>query len=398
VKSLIESAKQVAANAAAEGRALTTEERDTVESAIAGAKAMKQDTELRQAVEALGAELGNVKPQQEETSKARTAGERLMKDTQFRSWLNAATVNGSVDAKSIPNSPSVPVGGLKATITGASDDYAGSLVVNDRYAPIEAAYARELNVLSLLTMAGTSSDAVDFVRVLNYGAGDSVNSSAPKAEGTAGDESTMKFVRMTAPVRDVRTFIPASVRALNDAAQLQSLVDAFIRSSILDEVADQVINGDGTGENMEGILNVSGTQSQSFSTDIITTIRSAIRKVRHNGNGRATAVLLNPADDEQIDLLNDSGVFLFGGPASAATPSIWGVPRLVDSSVPEGTAIIGDFRQAVLWERSPVSVAVYPQHSDFAVRGLVAISGNARAAFGVLNPAKFVIADLTSGS
>ena len=99
MKSLIESAKQVAANAAAEGRALTTEERDTVESAIAGAKAMKQDTELRQAVEALGAELGNVKPQQEETSKARTAGERLMKDTQFRSWLNAATVNGSVDAK-----------------------------------------------------------------------------------------------------------------------------------------------------------------------------------------------------------------------------------------------------------------------------------------------------------
>jgi HK97 family phage major capsid protein len=397
VNNLIENAKQIAAAAAAEGRALTAEERETVESAIAGAKAVKQDAELRAAVESLGAELGSVKPQ-EEGKKARTAGERLLADGSFRHWLNGATANGVVDAKSVPNSPSVPVGGLKATITGASDDYAGSLIDAQRYAPVEAAYARELNVLSLLTLASTTSDAVEFARVLNYGAGDSVNAAAPKAEGTAGDESTMKFVKMTANVRDVRTFIPASVRALNDAAQLQSLVDAFIRSSILDEVADQVINGDGLGENMEGLLEVSGTQSQAFDTDLITTIRKAIRKVRHTGNGRPSAVLLNPADDEQIDLLNDSGVFLFGGPAGAATPTIWGVPRVVDAAVPEGTAIVGDFRAAVLWERQPVTVAVYPQHSDYAVRGLVAVSGNARAAFGVLNPAKFVIADLTSGS
>lgn len=398
MKNLINEAKQIAESAASEGRALTTEERATVESAIAGAKAVKADRELREAVESLGAELGNVKPEAE-TAKGRTAGERMLNDAAFKSWLNSATVNGNVDAKSMPNSPVVSVGGLKATITGASDDYAGALVINDRYAPVEAAYARELNVLNLITLGSTNSDLVEYARVLNYAAGASVNSAAPKAEGIASDESTMKFAKLTAAVRDVRTFIPASVRALNDAAQLQSLVDAFIRSSILDEVADQVINGDGTGENMEGLLTVSGTQSQAFDTDLVTTIRKAIRKVRHTGNGRATAVLLNPEDDEAIDLLiSDGGDYLFGGPVGAATPTLWGLPRVVDAAVPQGQAIVGDFRKAILWERNPVAVSVYPQHSDFAVKGLVAVAGSARAAFGVINPAQFVICDVTAGS
>jgi HK97 family phage major capsid protein len=399
MKNLIEEAKNIAATAASEGRALTSEERETVESAIAGAKAVKADRELASAVEALGAELGNVKPETSAPAKGRTAGERFVQDGAFKSWLDAATVNGTADVKSMPNSPSVLVGGMKATITGASDDYAGALVVNDRYAPVEAAYARELNVLNLITMARTGSDLVEFARVLNYAAGQSVNSAAPKAEGIASDESTMKFAKLTAAVRDVRTFIPASVRALNDVQQLQSLVDAFIRSSILDEVADQIINGDGTGENMEGILNVSGTQSQAFDTDAVTTIRKAIRKVRHTGNGRANAVLLNPEDDEMIDLLiNTGGDYIFGGPVSAATPTLWGLPRVVDAAVPQGQAIVGDFRKAVLWERSPVSVAVYPQHSDYAVKGLVAVAGTARAAFGVVNPSQFVICDIESGS
>jgi HK97 family phage major capsid protein len=398
MKKLIEEAKSIAAAAAEDGRALTSEEKETVEAAIAGAKAVKADAELRAAVENLGDDLGAVKPATENV-KSNTAGERLLNNDSFKSWLDAATANGAVDSKSTPNSPSVMIGGLKATILGSNtSDSAGTLVDPARYAPVEAAYARELNVLTLLTLAGTTSDAVEFAQVLNYGSGDSVNAAVPTAEADPSPESTMKFVKRTAPVRDVRTFVPASNRALNDAAQLQSLVDAFIGSSILDEVGDQVINGDGSGENMEGLLNVSGTQAQAFDTDSITTIRKAIRKVRHTGNGRPTAVLLNPEDDEQIDLLNDSGIYLFGGPAGQATPTIWGLPRVVDAAVPAGTAIVGDFRKAILWERQALSVAVYPQHSDYAIRGLVAVAGTARAAFGVVNPAQFVIADLTAGS
>ena len=390
MKNLIESAKALAAAAAAEGRALTDEEKATIESAIAGAKAVKQDRELASAVEALGAELGDVKPAKQEKSTG-TPGERLVSDPAFKSWLGDAA-SQPADVKSMPNSPSVAVGGLKATITGASDSYAGALIVNDRYPRVETAYARDLSVLGLLTVASTSSDVVEYARVLPFGAGQSDNNAGPTAEGTAAGESQMLFSKQTAAVRDVRTFIPVSVRALQDAAQLQALVDAFIRTSISESLEEQVISGDGSGENMMGILEVSGTQSQAFDTDAITSIRRAIRKVKVGGKGNASAIVLHPEDDEAIDLLSGSNTdFLFGGPVGASTPTIWGVRRVVSEAVPQGTAIVADWSAAVLFERQALQVQLLNQHSDFAVKGLSAIYGNARAAFAVLNPAKFCI-------
>ena len=391
----INEAKEIAKKAADEGRVLTSEERTVVEQAIESAKAFKNDEELRASVQALGAELSATKPTVVDT-RGMSAGKKMVTDPNFKAWLNNASVNGSVDGRSLVNSPQVEIGGIKATITGASDSYAGALIMNDRYAPVEQGYARQLNVLNLLTFASTNSDVVEYARVANIAAGGSDNASAPTAEGTAAPESQMIFVKESASVKDVRTFIPASVRALNDAPQLQSLVDSFIRYSIQETLVDQVLNGDNTGENMIGLFELAGTQAQAFDTDIITTVRQAIRKVRQNGNGVPTAVLLNPEDDAAIDLLLASGTgdFLFGGPAAAAIPTIWGLPRVSDAAVPQGQALIGDFRQAVVFERSPLTVSVYPQHSDYAVKGLVAIVGTTRAAFAVLNPKKFAVAAL----
>ena len=55
----------------------------------------------------------------------------------------------------------------------------------------------------------------------------------------------------------------------------------------------------------------------------------------------------------------------------------------------ENTALVGDFRQAVLWEREGVSLAVSDQHADYFVRNLLAILAEMRAAFGVLDPEAF---------
>lgn len=394
-KSRIEAAKALAAAAAEEGRNLTDEERAQIEAAITDAKSAKADAELVAQIDALGSELAKSAPVVSNTvpaqpAKASTIGERFVTDGAFKSWFDQANVTGTPDPKSLTVSPAVAVGGLKTTITGASDTSAGALVSNDRYNTVETSYARELNLLNLITMGSTNSDAIEYARIAPAGIGGSSISAGPLGETDAATEQTMAFVKAIANVKDIRAFLPASVRALTDAAQLQTLVDGFLRYAILDGVTDQLINGDGTGDNIEGILNVSGVQAQSFDTDMISSVRKGIRKVRHTGNARPTAVLLNPADDEKIDLLSGGNTdYLFGGPASAATPTMWGLTRVVDASVPEGTAIVGDFRKAVWFERTPLSVSVYPQHSDYAVKGLVAIVAAIRGAFAVTNPAAF---------
>ena len=398
MKDLINQAKNIAAKAAEEGRPLTNEERETVEQALAGAKALKADADLRSAVDALGSDLAAAKPA-EAAPAARTTGEKLLADPSFKTWLANANAHGAPDAKALQTSPTVTVGGLKATLLGSSESSAGALVVNDFWPAVDTSYARELNALSLITMGRTGSDVVEYARVMRFDeASGSDHDVAPGAEDEAASEATMKFAKQTANVKDVRAFLPASVRALSDASQLQSLADSFLRFAILEGVTNQIINGDGTGENMEGILNVSGVQSQAWDTDVVTTIRKAITKVRHTGNRIPTGVLLNPADAEAIDLLAGSvgSDYLFGGPAlPSSVRTIWGLPMVTDAQVPAGSAIVGDFRQAVLWERSPLTVNVYPQHGTYAVQGLVAIVASVRAAFGLVSPGAFCVATIT---
>lgn len=398
MKHLIEQAKQIAEAAAAEGRALNDEERGTVEAAIAGAKAVKQDAELRKAVDALGAELADAKVTTSPAVEARTPGAKLFADSAFKNWISEATRNGVADAKSLPNSPAVNVGGIKATLLGASDTSAGALISNDRYAPVAIGFGRGgLNALNLITLGSTNSDAVEFARAMRITSGQSVNAAAPVVEADPAAESTLTFIKQTAVVKDVRTFIPASVRALNDAAQLETIANNYLTYAVQEELEDQIIAGNGSGENMTGIFNTGYVQAQAFDTDIITSIRKAIRKVETVGNSRASAVLLHPEDNEKVDLLLDGNdAYLFGGPATASTPTIWGLPRVVSSAVPVGNAIVGDFRKAILWERQPLTVAMYPQHSDYAIKGLVAMVASARAAFGVLHPEAFCTVDLTA--
>ena len=398
MKNLIEQAKQIAEAAAAEGRALNDEERSTVESAIAGAKAVKQDAELRKMVDSLGAELAEAKVETKSSTEARTTGAKLFADPAFKAWMSEANRNGQPDVKSLPNSPTVQVGGIKATLLGNSDTSAGATITNDRYAPIGIAYGRGgLTALDLITIGSTNSDAVDFARAMRITAGQSVNAAAPVAEDGAAPESTLTFLKDTAVVKDLRTFIPASVRALSDSAQLETIANNFLTYAVQEEIEDQIVNGNGSGENMTGIFNTGYVQGQVFDTDIITSIRKAIRKVSTTGNSRASAVLLHPEDNEKIDLLLDANdTYLFGGPATVSTPTVWGLPRVVSSAIPVGNCIVGDFRKAVLWERQALTVAMYPQHSDYAIKGLVAMVASARAAFGVLHPEAFCTVDLTA--
>lgn len=86
---------------------------------------------------------------------------------------------------------------------------------------------------------------------------------------------------------------------------------------------NQVIHGDGTGENLTGLLNTSWIITQAFATDALTSIRKAMTSLKLYGI-RPTALVLNPVDAEALDLLRDSGPtgeYLLGDPAGGGVES-----------------------------------------------------------------------------
>ncbi|MFG2748016.1 phage major capsid protein [Streptomyces xanthophaeus] len=306
--------------------------------------------------------------------------------------------------------------GVKSLVTGASDTSAGAFVNNDRIGLQVAleAFQRPLRIRDVVTNGTTTSDTVEYVRVTsttNNAApvAEATSSAAPTAPESAGalinvagggykPESALALAKITTPVKTIAHWMPVTKRALSDAAQIRTLIDAFLRYGLEEELEDQMIQGDNTGENFEGLATVSGVQAQAWDTNALVTLRKAKTKVRTVGRSVANAYLLNPADLEALDLLTDNeNRYYFGGPSGTGSAQpLWNLPVIETEAVPAGTGYVGDFRKAVLWDREQATIQMTDSHLDFFVRNLVAILAEMRAAFGILQPNAFVEVDLTA--
>ena len=300
---------------------------------------------------------------------------------------------------------------LKALITGTSATSGGAAVRNDLYAPLtDLIGERELTVRDLVTVGSTDSDTVEFVRVTTK-----TNNAAPAAEAVNADpgavsgaspgpytvaaasgvkpESAMALEIVSTTVKTIAHWIPITKRAASDAPQVRTLVDNFLRYGLLEELEDQMLTGTGAGENFLGILNAGISTVGSAGTDI-DAIVDAIRTVRVTGRRRPTGLVIHPNDWYSGGFLtakDTQGKYLIGDPRASVDQlnTLWGLSVVTSEGITENTALVGDFRQAVLWEREGVNVLVSDQHSDFFTRNLLAILAEMRAAFGVLDPQGF---------
>lgn len=329
--------------------------------------------------------------------RAMSLGEQFVTDPAFKEWFTKTFPNGHVPDRASVKSPGVEV---KTLITGVSSTSGGALVVNDRLNIVDpGTFMRPLTVMDLITRGTTGSDTVEYVRE-----GTHTNNAAPVAEATAtGDgtgakpESAMALSIVTEVVKTIAHWIPATRRALADAGQLRTLIDTFLRYGLDEELEDQVLNGDGVGENFTGIYNTTGTSTQAWDTNILTTTRKARTKVRTLGRGTPTGYLLHPTDWETIDLLQDNEArYYFGGPSAIGSPRLWGLPVVESEANAVGAGLVADWRLAMLWDREQSQILVSDSHSDFFIRNLLAILAELRAAFGVIRPAAFVEIDLTA--
>jgi len=209
----------------------------------------------------------------------------------------------------------------------------------------------------------------------------------------------MTFERVSETVKTVAVWIPATKRALSDAAQLRGLIDDELRDDLAEEVEDQLLNGNGVGENFTGLANTANTLVQAFDTDIPTTTRKAITHLLVTGKQMPTAWLMHPQDWETVELLkDDQGRYYWGGPMARGPRTLWGVPVAQSFFVTQGAPWLGNWSKLVLWDREQATVSVSDSHADFFIRNMVAILAEMRAAMGVIRPSAFVEVDLLAGS
>ena len=421
--------RNIAAKCETEGRDFTDDERATVTDRLGKARALQTQITAAKVNKALQDDVQEFLSETaasdlndsaldgagRKVRRVKSLGEYFTGSAQFKGMMQPYA-NREVPTGTQVRMDPVPVaGGLKALIgtnPAGDDSGAGTLWDPQRIPTVQATWPT-LQLRNVITVGETSSDAVTYARILRAQAGGSDNNAAgvPEAvkSGAIGSgspavttvtggvkpESEIKFEKVTAPVITLAHWVPATKKALSDAGQLRTLIDNFLRQGLEQEIERQVLLGDSTaGEEFDGLVNTDGIQTQAFTTNILVTIRKALTKVKNYG--RPNAILLSPGNAERIDLLRTStGAYLGPGAFGPQFQTVWRTPVVEVPGLDDATVLVGDFSTAVLWDREEASVTVSDSHADFFIRNLVAILAEARAAFGVLDPALICKATVT---
>ena len=265
---------------------------------------------------------------------------------------------------------------------------------------------RTKRVRDLFPVRTTSAAVIEYFQHLGFtSTGGGTNSASSVAERSGNNfgpkpQSSFVFVGQQAPVRTLAHWEAAHRNVLADEPQLRSIIDNELMYGLRLQEDDQILNGDGIGENLTGVLQTSGIQTYDWSDGVNTpvpdTMADAIRRaatLSFLAYYEPTGVVLNPLDWEKIETTKDqNGQYLVAvSVALGGEPRVWRIPVVESPAIEEGTALVGAFGTgAQLYDREQASIRISEQHSDFFVRNAVVILAEQRLALAVKRPESFV--------
>ena len=391
--------------AKAESRDLTDDEATEIEAKAAEVQTMTERAEKAEKAQSLVAALAEAPEVSddeptgaEKKASGITVSERFVKSDAFKEFRKAhpsGVGTGTpvrIEAKGLGSVRDLGIG-QKADLTTATSTFGGT--------GREAGYRNNLPVdepltfLDLVTVGNTNVSFSEYEAVIAE-----TDNAAVVPEGELKPLSDL-----TTDTFESRAFTYAdgfvvTNQTLADDGALVAFMESRIRRHVRGVIEEKLLNGTGTGE-PTGILNTTGTLSQAFSSDVITTLARAIEKFQSaNGSVDLQAIVMNPADIWSLRLLREDGAtgpYMLGNPLQQGlVPTPFGVPLVGSNKVTAGSALVGRFDSMNYLELEALNVLVFNQHEDFARRNKAYVRAESRGRQVFYAPREVVVADLTA--
>lgn len=307
-------------------------------------------------------------------------GEQFVESQNFKGLAESGSQRGRVDMQ------------FKATITLATANAAGSAgatVQTSRLPGIVAQPDRRLTVRDLITPGRMDGNALEYVRETGF-----TNAAAAVAEAAKKPQSDLQFDLISTTAKVIAHYVKASRQILSDAPMLASYIDGRLRYGLAYKEEQQLLNGDGTGQNLLGIVPQATAFAAPFAlagATTMDTLRLAMLQAVL-AEFPATGHVLNPIDWARIELTKDSeGRYIIGQPQGVASPTMWGLPVVSTQAMASGKFLTGAFRMgAQLFDRWMARVEVATENEDDFVKNLVTILAEERLALAVYRPEAFI--------
>lgn len=319
-----------------------------------------------------------------EKQQHKTFGEQFVESQNFKSLAESSSQRGRADMQ------------FKATITLATTDAAGSagdLVQNARLPGIVMQPERRLTVRDLITPGRMDGNVLEYVQETGF-----TNRAAPVAEGALKPTSDVQFELKNTSARVIAHWVKASRQILSDAPMLASYIDGKLRYGLAYAEEQQLLNGDGTGQNLLGII----PQATAYSAPLTVTGATTLDTLRLAmlqavlAEFPATGHVLNPIDWAGIELTKDAeGRYIIGQPQGVASPTMWGLPVVATQAIASGKFLTGAFKLgAQLFDRWQARVEVATENENDFVMNLITLLAEERLALAVYRPEAFVYGDI----
>jgi HK97 family phage major capsid protein len=267
---------------------------------------------------------------------------------------------------------------VKATLTtGISSG--GAIDIPTRDATVGMPQQR-LTVRNLLNVISISTGSVEYASQTTR-----PTAAAMVAEGALKPESAIDWELKTTSAKVIAHWIKASRQVLEDAPQLRDLIDSELRYGLALKEEQQLLNGDGTGANLLGMIPSATTFVDPIGPTAMETMIDVIGKAilqSAMADFPATGIVIHPADWWRMRLLKDAeGRYLLGDPQAVIQPSLFGLPVVATKAMIIDKFLVGDFPSAgTLYDRWAPRVEVGYVNDDF-VRNLTTILAEERIAY-----------------
>jgi HK97 family phage major capsid protein len=247
-------------------------------------------------------------------------------------------------------------------------------------------------VRQLLPQGSTQAEVVRFVRESAYD-----NGAAPIAQGGLYPESDFDLTAEDANVRKIGTYFRISEEMLADTAQLTSYLSARAPEKLLTVEDTQLLYGNGSGQNIEGVSYASTAFAAGSFADTITAANQFdVLTVAINQlalvNYTPDYIMVNPTDFTKILLLKaTTNEYLKDQVYQGLQPSFLGIPVVVNTAITAGSYLVGNFAMGTqMWVRENLSLEFFREDGINVREGFVTVRLTERIALTNYAPLAFV--------
>jgi len=358
----------------------TSEDVNNFKAELEGLKSSVESTEKLDEVKSAIAKLEGQVEAMKEAKKEQPKRFASLGSAIFDAFKNAKETIERIARKELTNTTLEVKAADTMTITG---NYSGGQVaLSDLEQGVTRVVRRRPFLRQISNTAGTSSKYVVYIEQKNP----DPNDAGMVAEGALKPQSDFDLVEVSKEVKKIATYIKVSKEMLSDLSFMQGEINSELMELVELKLDQQILLGDGTGANLEGIdLNAISWAAGTFASSIPAANNSDVLRVAiaqiAQANFEANGIVLNPADAAALQLTKSTtGEYTYPvyEPQADGTIRIKGVPVIENNLVPAGDFYVGDWTKSNLRIREDMSIQVGYVNDDFT-KNLVTILAEMRA-------------------